>query len=154
MSLLFGFGGTRQNHDLRFADGVSGLQVAAVRQLKIQRIGDDVHGLSACGSDSGLAGMRILVQPGIGHHVEARGLVLVVEVEDEGIGRAMRQVVAAGGEPRASGQDRLLDAVVRSHVDVAARAVDVNHRRTAAFDVNIAFGDHMLHRVVGLKQHA
>ena len=63
------------------------------------------------------------------------------------------QVVAVGDELRASRQDRLLHAVVRSHVYVAVRTIDVDHGWAAALDMDVAFGDRVLHRVVRLEKH-
>ena len=64
----------------------------------------------------------------------------------------MRNAVAVAVELRSAGNDRLLHGVLRPHVDVAARSRDIDDGGAAALDVDIAFGNRVLHRVVGLKE--
>ncbi len=53
---------------------------------------------------------------------------------------------------RSIGENRLLHGIVRPHVQVSARARDVDDGWPAALDVDIAFGHHVLHGVVRLEQ--
>ena len=50
------------------------------------------------------------------------GLVVGLEVENEGVGRTVAEVVAASVVLRAAGDDGLLHGILRAHVEVAARA--------------------------------
>ena len=118
-------------------------------QLEIQLVGSNLHRLSA---GARLPRLRILPHARVLHHVKTRRLVLVLEVDDEGVGRTVGHAGAVRIELGAIRQDRLLDRVLRSHVEIAARAHNVDDRWTADFNMDIAFGNHVLHGIVRLEQ--
>ena len=145
---------SREDGDRGFADGVGGLELVAVGELEIELVGGNLHGLAAgLTAAAGLTRLGVLHHARIVDHVKPQGLVLVVEVKHKPVGRTMRIAGAVRLEFGAAREDRLLDGVVRAHVYIAARAANVNHGWAAALDVDIAFHDGVVHRVVSFKEH-
>ena len=127
-----GFG---QDRDGSLAQRVAGLELVSVRQLEIQLVGGNLHGLTA---GARLLGLRILPHTGVLDHVKTRRLVLVLEVDNESVGGTVSHAGAVGVELGSAREDSLLDRVLGAHVQIAAGADDVDDGDAAHLNMHVA----------------
>src|ERR1019366_9280659 len=152
--LLSGARRRGEDGDGGFADGVASLELVSILQEEIELVGSNFHGLATgLPAATGLTRLGVLHHARVLHHVKPQRLVLIVEIKNKPVRRTVRNARAVRLEFSAAREDSLRDRIVRSHVYIPARARNLDDGWPAALDVNIAFRQHVLHRVVLFEQH-